>query len=211
MSIVQQFLSPFSNRRSDAFGGLRPARTRFLELVHDEIRDQAGDVPLVTKVPAETAAPRLVRRHLDVADAVAIAERLAAVGYDALAPVRTSTFWDMSIVRGHYPQRAWQAEAFQDGYAEAFGSRRRARAVALLNRLQARRFPAERGERRPLSPGAGGRRRPRHARGRAPGARPHRQAAGGRLRHCRDGAAVLRRTAAARRVARRERRSGRRL
>jgi 2,4-dienoyl-CoA reductase-like NADH-dependent reductase (Old Yellow Enzyme family) len=145
MGIVQQFLSPFYNRRSDAFGGSRAARTRFLELVHDEIRDRAGDVPLVTKVPAETAAPRLVRRHLHVADAVAISERLADVGYDALAPVRTSTFWDMSIVRGHYPQRAWQAEAFQDGYADAFGSSRRATAVALLNRLQARRFPAEPG------------------------------------------------------------------
>jgi hypothetical protein len=35
---------------------------------------------LLTKVPAETGASRLVRRHLDVADAVAISERLADVG-----------------------------------------------------------------------------------------------------------------------------------
>ncbi|MFC6728733.1 NADH:flavin oxidoreductase, partial [Natronoarchaeum mannanilyticum] len=73
MGIVQQFLSPFYNRRDDEFGGSRPEdRTRFLELVHDEIRTRAGDVPLLTKVPAETAAPRIVRRHLDRDDGVAI-------------------------------------------------------------------------------------------------------------------------------------------
>ncbi|WP_336136564.1 NADH:flavin oxidoreductase [Natronomonas amylolytica] len=145
MGIIQQFLSPFYNRRTDAFGGSRSKRARFLELVHDEIRARAGDIPLVTKIPAETAAPRVVRRHLDDEDAVAIARLLADIGFDGLVPVRTSTFWDMSIVRGKYPDRAWTHEGFQDGYAEAFGSRRRARAVALLNRLQARRFPTDPG------------------------------------------------------------------
>jgi 2,4-dienoyl-CoA reductase-like NADH-dependent reductase (Old Yellow Enzyme family) len=145
MGIIQQFLSPFYNRREDAFGGSLSKRARFLELVHDEIRARAGDVPLVTKVPTETAAPRVVRRHLGEDDAVAIAELLAEVGFDGLVPVRTSTFWDMSIVRGKYPERAWAHERFQSGYADAFGSRRRARAVAFLNRLQARRFPTEPG------------------------------------------------------------------
>ncbi|MEF8807535.1 oxidoreductase [Natronomonas sp.] len=145
MGIIQQFLSPFYNHRTDAFGGSRSKRVWFLELVHDEIRARAGDVPLVTKVPAETAAPRVVRRHLDVDDAVAIARSLADIGFDGLVPVRTSTFWDMSIVRGKYPERAWTHERFQDGYADAFGSRRRARAVSLLNRLQAHRFPTEPG------------------------------------------------------------------
>ncbi|WP_254838408.1 NADH:flavin oxidoreductase [Natronomonas marina] len=145
MGIVQQFLSPFYNRRDDEFGGSLDSRVRFPELVHDEIRARAGDVPLLTKVPAETAAPRVVRRHLDADDAVRICERLADVGFDALVPVHTSTFWDASIVRGAFPERAWNDERFRSGYAEAFGSRRRARAVAFLNRLQARRFPAASG------------------------------------------------------------------
>jgi 2,4-dienoyl-CoA reductase-like NADH-dependent reductase (Old Yellow Enzyme family) len=51
----------------------------------------------------------------------------------------------MSIVRGVYPERAWNAADLQDGYAAAFGSRRRARVVAALNRLQARRFDREPG------------------------------------------------------------------
>ena len=145
MGIIQQFLSPFYNRRDDEFGGTLRNRTRFLELVHDEIRRRAGDVPILTKVPAETAAPRAVQRHLTLEDGVDIAARLDVVGFDAIVPVVTSTFWDMSIVRGEYPERAWADEGFQDGYTEAFGSRYRARAVALLNRLQARRFDFEPG------------------------------------------------------------------
>jgi len=141
MSLVQQFLSPFYNRRDDEFAD----GVRFLDAVHDAVRDHAGDVPLVTKVPAETVAPSFVRRYISMVDAVGMAERLVDIGYDAVVPVEVSTFWDMSIVRGAYPGRAWAAEDLQDDYAAAFGGRWRARAVALLNRLQARRFDREPG------------------------------------------------------------------
>jgi len=147
MGIVQQFLSPFYNRRDDEFGdGDGPPGSggvRFLEVVHDAVREHAGSVPLATKVPDESVAPRFVRRHLTRADAVRICEALAAVGYDALVPVVVSTFWDMSVVRGAYPDRAWDAADMQSGYAAAFGGPVRAKAVAALNRLQSRRFPAE--------------------------------------------------------------------
>ena len=141
MSLVQQFLSPFYNRRDDEFED----GVRFLEAIHDAVREYAGDVPLVTKVPAETVAPCFVRRNISRDGAVQMAERLADIGYDALVPVEVSTFWDMSIVRGAIPERAWAAADLQSGYAAAFGSRYRARAVALLNRLQARRFDREPG------------------------------------------------------------------
>ncbi|GCF13580.1 hypothetical protein Harman_15150 [Haloarcula mannanilytica] len=141
MSLVQQFLSPFYNRRDDEFGD----GVRFLEAIHDAVREHAGDVPLVTKVPAETPSPSFVRRHLSRADGVAIAERAAAIGYDGLVPVEVSPFWDMSIVRGAFPDRAWDASDLQDDYAAVFGGRLRAHAVQLLNRLQARRFGHEPG------------------------------------------------------------------
>jgi len=141
MSLIQQFLSPFYNRRGDEFAD----GVRFLEAIHDAVREHAGDVPLVTKVPAETASPSFVRRHLSKADGVAIAERVAAIGYDGLVPVEVSPFWDMSIVRGAFPDRAWDASDLQDHYAAVFGGRLRARAVRVLNRLQARRFSHEPG------------------------------------------------------------------
>ncbi|AEH36096.1 oxidoreductase [Halopiger xanaduensis] len=145
MGIVQQFLSPFYNRRSDEFGGSPEARLEFLALVHDEIRDRAGDVPLMTKVPAETPAPPspLVRRKLSTADGVEIAQRLERIGYDAVVPVRTSVVWDMSIVRGEYPERAWENEALRAEYDAAFGGSTRRRLVALGNRLESLQYDFE--------------------------------------------------------------------
>jgi len=134
MGIVHQFLSPFYNRRDDEFGD----GVRFLERLHDAVRDHAGDVPLMTKVPAETAAPSVIRRRLSSEDAVEICRRLDRIGYDALVPVSGSVFWDMSIVRGRFPARAWRDAGFRDGYAEAFGGRLRAGLVAIANRVQAR-------------------------------------------------------------------------
>jgi 2,4-dienoyl-CoA reductase-like NADH-dependent reductase (Old Yellow Enzyme family) len=139
MGIVQQFCSPFYNRRDDEFGGDSESRTRFLELVYEEISERT-DLPVVTKVPAETPAPAWVRRRLSLTDGVQIAERAAAAGYDAVVPVETSTFWDMSIVRGEYPERAWNQSELEADYARVFGSRLRARGVAALTRVQSVRF-----------------------------------------------------------------------
>ncbi|WP_255192665.1 NADH:flavin oxidoreductase [Natronobeatus ordinarius] len=143
MGIVQQFCSPFYNHREDEFGGSPEARLAFLALVHDEIRDRAGDVPLTTKVPAETPAPPVVRRKLSLADGVELARRLERIGYDAVVPVQTSVTWDMSIVRGKYPKRAWAHEGFRGEYDAAFGSAWRRRLVAAGNRLQSLQYPTE--------------------------------------------------------------------
>jgi len=139
MGIVQQFLSPFYNRRSDEFGD----GFRFLELVAEEVRRRT-DVPLVTKIPAETRAPPGIRRHLTADECVRLCERAVEdAGFDAVAPVSGSVFWDMHVVRGEYPERAWRDDQFQAGYADAFGSRWRAKLVSLANRLQARRASFE--------------------------------------------------------------------
>lgn len=141
MGIVQQFLSPYYNRRDDEFAD----GVQFLLAIENAVREHAGAVPLVTKVPAETAAPPFVRRHLSRGDGVDIATRLAAAGYDALVPVEVSVYWDMSIVRGEYPARAWDASELQTSYDAVFGSRWRARAVRVANRLESGWYPREPG------------------------------------------------------------------
>ncbi len=146
MGIIQQFCSPYYNRRDDAFGD----GVQFLLAIRDAVRSHAGAVPLVTKVPAETASPPFVRRRLSRTDAGAIAERLADGGYDAVVPVECSVYWDMSIIRGAYPARAWRASGLQDDYAAAFGGPIRARMVRALTRLQARWHPAQPGWNAPL-------------------------------------------------------------
>lgn len=140
MGIVQQFCSPYYNQRDDEFGR---DRFRFLELVHDEIRDRCGDVPLITKIPAETEAPPFVRTHLDLDDGVRLAARAAMVGFDGIVPVRCSTFWDMSLIRGAFPARAWRDDQFQEGYTTAFGSRWRAGVVAAANWVESLRYTFE--------------------------------------------------------------------
>jgi len=142
MGLIQQFLSPYYNRRADEFGGSLRNRVRFLECVYGAIRERT-DVPVMTKVPAETAAPPFVRRRLSLHDGLRIAELLDDVGFEGLVPVETSTFWDQSIVRGEYPERAWTDEDLQAGYEAAFGSRWRARLVRLANRVHAREFEFE--------------------------------------------------------------------
>jgi 2,4-dienoyl-CoA reductase-like NADH-dependent reductase (Old Yellow Enzyme family) len=139
MGILQQFLSSFYNRRDDEFAD----GVRFFEVVHDEIRDRAGDLPVIAKVPAETEAPPGIRPTLSADDAVEISTRLDRIGYDALVPVRVSTFWDMSIVRGRFPDRAWRDPNFREGYVSAFGSRWKAALVALANRIEAFKYDFE--------------------------------------------------------------------
>ncbi|WP_418282220.1 NADH:flavin oxidoreductase [Halorubrum sp. DTA98] len=135
MGIAQQFLSPFYNRRDDRFG-VDPAvgaGTAFLELVAEAVRARAGDVPLLTKVPSERPTLPGIGPHLSDDDAVRACDRLVAVGFDAVVPVRTSVFWDMSVVRGEFPTAAWRDSRFRDGYREAFGSLPRAAAIAVGN------------------------------------------------------------------------------
>ena len=135
MGIFQQFLSPFYNRREDEFGGSPECRCRFFELVAEEIRERT-DVPLVTKVPAETESPFFVRDSIDPEAAIEACERLDAAGYDALVPVRSSPFWDHAIVRGEFGSRGFD-DRFAEGFDAAFGGPWRRRLVELAARIDA--------------------------------------------------------------------------
>ena len=138
MGIFQQFASPFYNHRDDEFGGSLSGRAYFWKVVHDEIRSRAGDVPLTTKVPAETDAPWWIRTHLTLDDGIELCRMMESFGYDAVVPVTETPFWDQSIVKGEFPERSWQEARFQEGYVEAFGSELRYRLVKAAARFNAR-------------------------------------------------------------------------
>ncbi|MFB6242570.1 MAG: NADH:flavin oxidoreductase [Halobaculum sp.] len=139
MGLLHQFCSPFYNHRDDEFGDYG----RFFEVVREEIRAHAGDVPVITKVPAETETPPFVRRTRSAREAVQLCQRLASAGYDGLVPVHGSVFWDMSIVRGEFPGRAWREESHREGYERAFGSRARAALVAVANWVESLQYDFE--------------------------------------------------------------------
>ena len=141
MGLFQQFLSPFYNDRDDEFGGSLDGRLRFFKLVYEEIRERT-DVPVVTKVPAETESPLFVRESIRADETVEACRRLDEVGFDALVPVRSSPFWDHAIIRGEFGSRGFD-DRFAKGFEAAFGGPWRRRLVQLAARLDAAKNPFE--------------------------------------------------------------------
>ncbi|MDH3802174.1 MAG: NADH:flavin oxidoreductase [Deltaproteobacteria bacterium] len=79
--LVNQFLSPLTNRRTDDYGGSIENRCRFLLEVYRKVRETVGaDYPLFIKL---NAADNL-DGGLEVDDAVYAAKKLAEAGIDAI-------------------------------------------------------------------------------------------------------------------------------
>lgn len=79
--LVNQFLSPLTNRRTDDYGGSLENRTRFLREVYTKIREQVGAAyPVFIKLNAADN----VAGGLTAEDGLAIAGMLSDMGMDAL-------------------------------------------------------------------------------------------------------------------------------
>jgi 2,4-dienoyl-CoA reductase-like NADH-dependent reductase (Old Yellow Enzyme family) len=79
--LINQFLSPLTNRRTDEYGGSIENRSRFLLEVYRKVREAVGsDYPVFIKLNASD--------HLDggleIDDAVYAAKKLAELGIDAI-------------------------------------------------------------------------------------------------------------------------------
>jgi 2,4-dienoyl-CoA reductase-like NADH-dependent reductase (Old Yellow Enzyme family)/thioredoxin reductase len=79
--LVAQFLSPFSNRRQDAYGGTPEKRRRFLEEIFLAVRDATErDYPITVRLSGEEPLPG----GLTLEETVATAQRLEQLGVAAL-------------------------------------------------------------------------------------------------------------------------------
>jgi 2,4-dienoyl-CoA reductase-like NADH-dependent reductase (Old Yellow Enzyme family) len=79
--LVSEFLSPYTNRRDDYWGGDQERRFHFVEEVYKAIRKEVGDdYPLLIKMNADD----LMEGGLKVDEAVRIAVRLEELGMDAV-------------------------------------------------------------------------------------------------------------------------------
>jgi 2,4-dienoyl-CoA reductase-like NADH-dependent reductase (Old Yellow Enzyme family) len=79
--LINQFLSPLTNRRTDEYGGSIANRSRFLLEVYLKVRESVGnDYPVFIKLNASDN----LDGGLEVDDAVYAAKRLAEVGIDAI-------------------------------------------------------------------------------------------------------------------------------
>lgn len=104
--LLDQFLSPFYNRRDDEFGGPLENRARVLRLIREAVARHAGDdYPCAVKVPAETAPPLLPRSTH--AEALELCRLVEEWGFDAVTPVEVSVFPDTTLSRGGVPDSLW--------------------------------------------------------------------------------------------------------
>ena len=79
--LMNQFLSPFSNRRTDKWGGDDEGRFRFLHDAYKAVRKKVGSgFPVLIKL----AMKDFVKGGLDVSASISVAKRLSELGIDAI-------------------------------------------------------------------------------------------------------------------------------
>jgi 2,4-dienoyl-CoA reductase-like NADH-dependent reductase (Old Yellow Enzyme family) len=126
--LLDQFLSPFYNRRSDEFGGSTENRARVLKLIREAVADRAGaDFPCTVKVPQEVAPLGLP--HADRDEALEVARLAQEWGYDAVTPVIVSVLPDATLARGDAPRNLKENKAMVDRLLKAAPHRSRRAAL----------------------------------------------------------------------------------
>jgi 2,4-dienoyl-CoA reductase-like NADH-dependent reductase (Old Yellow Enzyme family) len=122
--LLDQFLSPFYNRRTDEFGGSLERRAGVLRLIRAAITERAGaDYPCTVKLPAEVGPPGLP--HCRPADVLELARLVTEWGFDAVTPVTVSVFPDTTLSRGQSPANLRTNQAMADRLRRAAPRRSR--------------------------------------------------------------------------------------
>ena len=138
--LLDQFLSPFYNRRRDEFGGSLEGRARILQVIREAIAHRAGpDFPCTVKIPLETAPP--FTPHVRLADAMRMCELAQEWGFDAITPVRVSVFPDTTLSRGGVPDSLWRNRSMRGRLDSAAPSRIRRAAIVAGAYVGGRRAP----------------------------------------------------------------------
>jgi len=100
--LLDQFLSPFYNRRDDEFGGSVEARASLLRVIRERVAERAGgDYCITVKIPVEKAPLGLPRTTQ--AEALELCRLAQEFGYHAVTPVEVSVFPDTALSRGGVP------------------------------------------------------------------------------------------------------------
>ncbi|MEJ7583946.1 MAG: hypothetical protein WKF43_07625 [Acidimicrobiales bacterium] len=122
--MLDQFLSPFYNRRTDEFGGSVARRAHVLQVIRESVAAQAGDdFTCTVKVPVGEKAPPGMPRTT-VAEGLEIARLCQEWGFDAVTPVQVSVLPDTTLSRGGIPASIWRNKAMTTRLARAAPRRR---------------------------------------------------------------------------------------
>ena len=117
--LIDQFLSPFYNRRDDEFGGSTENRARLLRVIREEVAARAGaDFTCTVKIPVGEKAPPLLP-HTTWDEGLRMARLVEEWGYDSVTPVEVSVFPDTTLSRGGIPTSIWRNKAMQKRFERA--------------------------------------------------------------------------------------------
>lgn len=108
--LIGQFLSPYTNKRTDRYGGSFENRMRFLDEIIDAVRKECGDdYPVIVRFSANEYMEYAGRpdEGLCLEDGVAIAKHLEEKGVDAL-DVSAGIYETMNV--------AWEPVGFDQGW-----------------------------------------------------------------------------------------------
>ncbi|NLW77876.1 MAG: FAD-dependent oxidoreductase [Ruminococcaceae bacterium] len=84
--LINQFLSPYTNKREDAYGGSFENRMRFITEIIEGIRARCGDYPISVRLTGDEllAMNGVTEPYLDLKESIKIAQRLEQLGIDVL-------------------------------------------------------------------------------------------------------------------------------
>lgn len=108
--LINQFLSPYTNKRTDKYGGSLENRMRFLEEIITGIRKKCGkDYPVLVRLSVDEFLGRvgLPEEGLHIQESVKIAKRLEKLGVDALN-ISCGIYETMNV--------AWEPSSFEQGW-----------------------------------------------------------------------------------------------
>src|SRR3954451_16286816 len=126
--LLDQFLSPFYNRRTDEFGGSFDRLDRLLEVIREQVAPRAAaDYTCTVKVPIGEKAPPFTP-HTTWDEGIRLAVRCEEMGYDSVTPVEVSVFPDTTLSRGGIPKSLWENQSMKARFTTA-APRRFERAV----------------------------------------------------------------------------------
>lgn len=97
--LIQQFLSPNTNKRNDEYGGSLENRMRFLLNIIKGIREKCGDFPLIVRLTVDECYSYIGKpeKGYNLAEGVEMAKRLEQAGIDAIdvssAAYDTFNYW----------------------------------------------------------------------------------------------------------------------
>jgi 2,4-dienoyl-CoA reductase-like NADH-dependent reductase (Old Yellow Enzyme family) len=102
--LVNEFLSPYTNRRTDRWGGSLENRMRFVTEIYTRSRKLVGnDFPILIKISAYDHMIKKGKKGVAIDEAVRTAEALAAMGIDGIEVSCGIAEDGMSTLRGRLP------------------------------------------------------------------------------------------------------------